>query len=206
VIVFQVMTLPVSIFIFLLSAAVAHAGPGKDLRDAATDNELRDVIELIEEGVDPDAQSRKGNTALIKAGKRGHIEIVQYLLFKGADPKIENDNGRNAIDVAERNEEIHIADIMQAAIEPKEVFLFINKPMSEAEFDDLMTAILLGRRWQIETKEKYRLTAAYKRGRRVFRVETVYKGNRILVRFIRGYGSTRINYLNNLRSDLSKRL
>lgn len=192
--------------LMLSISLVSYAGSGNDLRKAAKAGNLNEVVRLLEQGVDPNSRGKGGGTALHKAAKKGHLEIVQLLVFKGANPALPNSKGRSALDVAERNEQDHIMDIMRAAVEPNEVFLYTNKSMSEAEFAELMTAALLGRRWQIETKEKYRMTASYNRGRRVFRVETELKDDRIYIRFIRGYGSTRSNYLNNLRSDLSKRL
>jgi len=182
------------------------AGPGKDLRQAAKEGDIETVRELLDEDVDPDSQGKKGGgTPLIKAVNGGHIEIVQLLLFSGADPKLENYQGQSPLDKAEKGDDTEMISIISGAADERAVRLAV-KAMSPEEFSSLMSEVLLRRKWKIETTDKYRTTAAYKRGRRVYKVEVSLKDKHIYIQFIKGYGARKINYLNNLKSDLRKRL
>lgn len=51
----------------------------------ANDN-VKEVTELLDKGVDPNAQDRVGWSTLIKAAERGHIPMIQLLLDRGANP------------------------------------------------------------------------------------------------------------------------
>ena len=53
------------------------------------------------------SNSLYGNTSLILASLNGHIDIVRVLLEHHADPNIQNNNGKTAIDVA-RNSDIKL--------------------------------------------------------------------------------------------------
>lgn len=52
---------------------------------AALDGDLKQVKTLIKQGVDINAKSIMGGTALMDASANGHLEIVKYLISKGAD-------------------------------------------------------------------------------------------------------------------------
>ena len=52
-------------------------------------------------------------TALHLAAKKGHIDVVQYLLARGVDTKIRDSSGQRALDRAKRNEHINIVKILQ---------------------------------------------------------------------------------------------
>ena len=59
-------------------------------RRAARNGELATVKQAIEAGIDVDAKSAYGATALFFACDRGHEEVVNFLLEKGADPNIKD--------------------------------------------------------------------------------------------------------------------
>ena len=191
--------------IFVISSSMQAGGPGKELRQAAYAGDLDEVTRLLEEGVNPDSPGKKGGTPLIKAAKSGRVEIVQLLLFHGADPHQSNNKGSSAIDVAYRNEETEIVSIMTEAGHEQAVTIGV-KPMSHDEFIKAMGAALQGRRWVIEKTEQFKITARYKRSKRAYKVEASLHDNRIIIRFIKGYGAKRTNYLNNLKKDLKQRL
>jgi len=187
-----------------MSAAVC-AGNGKDLRKAAWAGDIDTVKRLLAEGVNPDTTGSKGGTALIKAAKGGHIAVVQLLLFYGADPTIKNKKGYTATEVAEHNNYPHIASVLKEATAEQSVTVRVGTVSDEA-FNNLMTSALLGRRWQIETTEKDKITAVYYRSERAYKVAATLNGDKIVISFLRGYGSNKMNYLYNLRSDLQQKL
>ena len=62
---------------------------------------LAAVKYLVEElHVDVNARDHEGNTALHNAAARGDNEMIEYLVSKGADPKIINRAGQTTVDMA----------------------------------------------------------------------------------------------------------
>jgi ankyrin repeat protein len=56
---------------------------------------------LVEElHVDVNAREHEGNTAIHNAAARGDNEMIEYLISKGADPKITNRAGQTTVDMA----------------------------------------------------------------------------------------------------------
>lgn len=55
---------------------------------------------LIKEGVDVNAVSPKGQTALSYAVKKNKLQIVKTLIQNGANPNIVNNNGLTILDYA----------------------------------------------------------------------------------------------------------
>lgn len=71
--------------------AFEFAGVGK------TQEENRaDVEKLLQQGADPNAKDKSGNTALIYALNFGNDEVAQTLIEHGADGNIEDKSGENA--------------------------------------------------------------------------------------------------------------
>ena len=58
---------------------------GQLLLDAATDGDKQKVHQLIAEGVDPNYQGVAYGSALLYAAGNGHLEIVTFLIEKGAN-------------------------------------------------------------------------------------------------------------------------
>src|SRR6516225_8954599 len=86
---------------------VAAAGSGYGEGFAANSHRfaptgmLAAVRYLIEElHVDVNARDHEGNTALHNAAARGDNDMIQYLVSKGADPKIVNRAGQTTVDMA----------------------------------------------------------------------------------------------------------
>ena len=62
---------------------------------------LAAVRYLVEElHADVNANDHEGNTALHNAAARGDVEMIQYLVAKGADPKVVNREGKTTADMA----------------------------------------------------------------------------------------------------------
>ncbi len=74
----------VLLFGWVLLALTASAGDEQKLWDAATKGDLAAVKQALEAGVDINAPTQYGNTALGYACNWGHLELVRYLLDKGA--------------------------------------------------------------------------------------------------------------------------
>jgi uncharacterized protein len=56
---------------------------------------------LVEElGADVNAVDHEGNTAMHNAAARGDVEMILYLVAKGADPKAVNREGKTTADMA----------------------------------------------------------------------------------------------------------
>ena len=58
---------------------------GRALREAARKGDLKEVIRLLNDGADINAQDQYGDTALMVASWKGHVEVVKALLDKGAE-------------------------------------------------------------------------------------------------------------------------
>lgn len=62
---------------------------------------LAAVKYLVEElGADVNAQDHEGNTAMHNAAARGDVEMINYLIAKGADPTLINREGKSTADMA----------------------------------------------------------------------------------------------------------
>jgi ankyrin repeat protein len=55
---------------------------------------------LVEAGAPIDAKQQKGFTPLQAAVHQGNVELTTYLLARGANPKLQNDEGKSAIGLA----------------------------------------------------------------------------------------------------------
>ncbi|CAD8172031.1 unnamed protein product [Paramecium octaurelia] len=66
------------------------------------DHRLQDLKDLLnhDQNINLNTQDQNGNTFLIQAARTGAFEIIQYLLRKGAEITIKNNDGLNAIQIA----------------------------------------------------------------------------------------------------------
>ncbi len=79
------------LLITLLGSSLGAAEKkGDELIAAAQANDLAKVRALLADGVDPNAQSRYGATALFFACDKVNLEMVRALLDRGADPEIKD--------------------------------------------------------------------------------------------------------------------
>ena len=76
---------------------------GKALRRFAKFGQA-DIVEiLLDNGVDVNARTRKGTTAVMKASKGGHLEVLDLLKDRGADFAAKDSSGEGALNYACKN-------------------------------------------------------------------------------------------------------
>jgi ankyrin repeat protein len=79
------------------------------LFDAARDDNLRDLKQLLQAGANINARNRGGNTPLLLAIRAGHSGIARALLAAGADVNISNVNNISALALAVYNSDVALA-------------------------------------------------------------------------------------------------
>jgi ankyrin repeat protein len=92
-----------------VSPLVAASGVGYgegfagNTHNVAPPGMMAGVKYLVEElGADVNAVDHEGNTAMHNAAARGDVEMILYLVAKGADPKAVNREGKTTSGHAER--------------------------------------------------------------------------------------------------------
>ena len=75
--------------------------------------DLQTAKKLVENGAALNTQNRTGETALMYAAWRGHVEIVRYLLEKRADTTLKNRNGETAFTLAETQGHLQVLQLLQ---------------------------------------------------------------------------------------------
>lgn len=94
-----------------------HKPPGCRLvREAARDGDLQHVRRLLSSGqVYSSARDKNGNTALHFAAASGRVDIVQFLLLKGADENAVDWKGRSPLHIAAENGHVASMEALFAA-------------------------------------------------------------------------------------------
>ena len=70
----------------LIVSTVSSADDGRALLMAARNGQLDEVKRLVESGVPVDTEGAYGVTALSLAARAQALDVIEYLLGKGADP------------------------------------------------------------------------------------------------------------------------
>lgn len=86
-----------------------------DLHTAAMEGRLEHVKKRIEAGDNINSFKKKwsgGSTPLHKATARGHVEVVKYLLSKGADPNVKDGEGASPLRSAVMKENAEVARLL----------------------------------------------------------------------------------------------
>lgn len=80
-------------------------------------DDIKDIKEVIDGGVDVNVKNKEGKTALIKQSFFGNFNNVKFLLDSGADINTTNDDGESALDVArnryEENKDLVISILLK---------------------------------------------------------------------------------------------
>jgi len=69
---------------------------------AATVRDRATMKLLLERGADPNARQQLGFTPFHSAASRGDVEMAKLLMAHGADPRAKTDEGKDAIEIAEK--------------------------------------------------------------------------------------------------------
>ncbi|WP_333873373.1 sigma-70 family RNA polymerase sigma factor [Methylobacter sp.] len=67
----------------------------------------------IERGHDLDARDEKGRTSLMLAASKGYVGICEQLINSGADPLLQDDEDRNAIDIAKEYGHSNVMELLR---------------------------------------------------------------------------------------------
>ena len=84
----------------IISSHLMKAEVSALLHLAAKQNNVREINNLINEGVDVNAQDQNGNTPLHIAAWYTHPEVIKALLKAGANPQLENNLGQTPLNIA----------------------------------------------------------------------------------------------------------
>ena len=86
------------------------------LWQAARDNNLDAVRRALDDGAQVNYKNAAGNTALIFAAARGHLEVFQELMKRNADPSIKNGEGKDALYYARDSKRTNIIILLRKAM------------------------------------------------------------------------------------------
>jgi hypothetical protein len=81
---------PVVLAVFVAASSFAAGPRDEELWDAAGRGDVATVRRLIAEGVDVNARTRYGATALFFAADKAQLGVATLLLEKGADPNVKD--------------------------------------------------------------------------------------------------------------------
>lgn len=107
------------VLVFIAACAVAVGARADESKDrlwaAAREGDLATIKKLAAEGVDINASTQYGATALSFAADKGHIEVVRFLLESGADPnKSDTFYQASPITWASENDHLEVAVLLVA--------------------------------------------------------------------------------------------
>jgi ankyrin repeat protein len=80
-------------------------------------NNIKEIKKFIEEGGDLNIQDKWGDTALLCAIYKRHLDIAVLLLDNGADKDLKNHNGKTALDYAEKYNYTEIIELLTMSLE-----------------------------------------------------------------------------------------
>jgi hypothetical protein len=94
----------------------AQSGASAQMSFAAAEGDLRAVTRVLDAGFAVNTRwAPNDHFALLKAAEWGHVEVVRFLLSRGADPKLKDNAGRTARWWAVNNDHREVARILTEA-------------------------------------------------------------------------------------------
>jgi len=111
-------------------------------RDGARERYFKTFQILLKNGANPDAETEKGNTALILAARANDDELARLLLDAGANSDLEDREGSTAVLIAERLNNLKVLTVLRpASSSSKSGWPVLDGPPEKA----LAEAIIAGR-------------------------------------------------------------
>jgi ankyrin repeat protein len=98
---------------------------------AASSGDVDTIRRLVDEGIEVNAQSPNGTTALMAAVKNGHMETALELVDLGADLRLQDIDGHTALDWAKQKNQVAIV----RALEEKASHLSVDAASQDADVD-----------------------------------------------------------------------
>ncbi len=87
-----------------------------DLWEAAKDGNVEKIRDALDNGADINCKLEKENTfrstPLIVASSHGHVFAAEYLILRGSDTKMTNDNGGGPIHMASANDRVNVMSLL----------------------------------------------------------------------------------------------
>ena len=98
----------------IAAVLVVGCGPSVDIHQAAKDGNIKAVKQHLAAGTDVNAQaSISGRTPLHYAAWKGHKEIAELLIAKGADVNVKDEDGDTPLDYAITFKRTELADLLR---------------------------------------------------------------------------------------------
>jgi len=85
-----------------------------DLVSAVWMGDLQSALQLLNDGKNPNARDKDGNTALMIAAKRGDLDMARLLLLNGADANAARPDGPTPLTLAAGNENYDIVRLLRS--------------------------------------------------------------------------------------------
>jgi hypothetical protein len=85
-----------------------------DLVSAVWMGDLQAALQLLNDGKDPNARDKDGNTSLMIAAKRGDVDMARLLLLNGADANAARPDGPTPLALAESSESYEIVSLLRS--------------------------------------------------------------------------------------------
>lgn len=102
----------------------------ESLLEASRKGDIREVKEILEKGLDPNAKDEEGSSALHLALIGLHREVAIYLLKKGADPNLKDNEGWTPLHIASFHKNESMAKLLlKHGADPNAVDIYGRTPL-----------------------------------------------------------------------------
>jgi len=104
------------ILMMFMAIACSSAGASRKLIANARDGNLKIIQVLVDKHhVNPNVTDEHGQTPLMLSAERGYLNIVRFLLEKGSDSRLRDNQGRTAFDLATKAGFDEIAELLRGS-------------------------------------------------------------------------------------------
>ncbi len=99
--------------VLAIFCSASQAGESQELVEAARRDDLKQVQDLLDKGVDVNAKDNESMTALMAASEGGHEEVVKLLARNGAALNAKGPNGATAMEMARQKGHEKVIDFFE---------------------------------------------------------------------------------------------